>query len=344
MVTLKEIARSVGVSTTTVSRVLNYDPTLSMTAAKRQAIIETAEAMNYSTPRNRAKATLQAEASPLKRLAVVHFLTPAEEIADPFYIGVRLGIETRCRDLRCEITTVFRSQGTLSSAMFEDVSGVVTIGHQSDGDIAWLKRNVNRLVCADFDPGDEEIDSVVSDLGAATTKMLDFLAGKGYRRVGFIGTGGPDAAKPFDAADPRCVAYAEWHRRRDCLLPELIALDERATGESHRLEAGYRLAGALLDLSDPPDALMTINDNMAIGAYRAIQERGLAIPGDIAVVSFNDIPVAQFLTPPLTTVRIQSEAIGEVAVELLLEGLSGRGYGKQVRIATELVARGSCRD
>jgi LacI family transcriptional regulator len=82
---------------------------------------------------------------------------------------------------------------------------------------------------------------------------------------------------------------------------------------------------------------------MAIGAYRAIQEAGLSIPNDIAVISYNDIPVAQFLTPPLTTVRIHGEHIGETAVDLLLERLCGRNYGKQVRIATELIWRDSCR-
>ena len=68
--------------------------------------------------------------------------------------------------------------------------------------------------------------------------------------------------------------------------------------------------------------IITANDNMAIGTYRAAQEIGLAIPGDIAIISFNDIPVAQFLTPPLTTVKIHGEHIGETAVDLLLERLS----------------------
>ncbi|AYF04101.1 LacI family transcriptional regulator (plasmid) [Paracoccus yeei] len=341
MVTLKEIAKAVGVSTTTVSRVLNYDPTLSMSAAKRQAIIETAEALNYATPRNRAKA--QADDPALQRLAIVHFLTAEEEIADPFYVGVRLGIERRCRDLRCEIVTVFRAPDRLREESFQGVSGVVAIGRQPPDDLAWLGAHAAHLVCADFDPDDERIDSVVSDLGAATDRILDMLDGKGYRRIAFVGT--HDAGQPDDLerADPRVAHYVAWHRRRDRLRSDLIALDERATGESHRLEAGYRLTGSLLDRPERPDALVTTNDNMAIGAYRAIQERGLTIPGDIAVVSFNDIPVAQFLVPPLSTVRIQSEAIGEVAVELLAERLGGRGYGKQVRIATEFILRESCR-
>ena len=96
MVTLKEIAKAVGVSTATVSRVLNFDPTLSITEAKRQAIIETAEALNYATPRARNRARQHG----LRKVALVHFLRPDLELIDPYYVGLRLGIESRCQALQ----------------------------------------------------------------------------------------------------------------------------------------------------------------------------------------------------------------------------------------------------
>jgi len=80
MVTLKEIAKAVGVSTATVSRVLNFDNTLSVTAKKRQAIIEAAEALNYATPRNRNRANQQG----LSKIALVHFLRPDQELSYPY--------------------------------------------------------------------------------------------------------------------------------------------------------------------------------------------------------------------------------------------------------------------
>ena len=103
------------------------------------------------------------------------------------------------------------------------------------------------------------------------------------------------------------------------------------------------MAKALLSRKTTPDCLVTCNDNMAIGAYRAIHELGLRIPDDIAVASFNDIPVAQFLAPPLSTVKIPAELIGETAVDLLLERIAGRDLGKKVTLATEIVWRDSCR-
>ena len=82
---------------------------------------------------------------------------------------------------------------------------------------------------------------------------------------------------------------------------------------------------------------------MAVGAYRAIHEFGLKIPEDIAVASFNDISVAQFLNPPLSTVRLPSEEIGESAVDMLLERIAGRSTAKRSILASRIIWRGSTR-
>jgi len=343
MVTIKEIAKAVGVSSATVSRVLNYDPALSISPVKRQAIIETAEALNYETPRNRNRANGHAAPSLLTRLAIIHFLEPSDEIADPYYVGVRLGIENRCRELRTEIVKIFHSDALPEASLLSGASGVIVIGKHSDVEIAWLREHAQHVVFADFDPKVEALDSVFSDMRNATFKILESLKISGYRRVGLIGSHESvnDAVRLF--GEQRCAAFIEWQKKNGTFDPALLALADCSTGQSLRLETGYRLARDLLSLAERPDVIVASNDNMAIGAYRAIQEFGLSIPDDIAVISFNDIPVAQFLTPPLTTVKIHGEHIGETAVDLLLERLSGRDYGKQVRIATELVWRGSCR-
>ncbi|CAN7281977.1 LacI family DNA-binding transcriptional regulator [Rhizobium sp. LjRoot30] len=343
MVTIKEIAKAVGVSSATVSRVLNYDPALSISPVKRQAIIETAEALNYETPRNRNKANGAVSPSLLTNLVIVHFLEPSDEIADPYYVGVRLGIETRCRDLKTEIVKVFHSDDLPDASLLESASGVIVIGKHSDNEIAWLTQHARHVVFADFDPKSDQIDSVFSDVGLATQKILKFLKTSGYKRIGFIGSHESLNGGVQRFAEKRCAAYIDWQKTNGTFDPDLLALADCSDGQSLRLETGYRLARDLLALSERPDIIVTSNDNMAIGTYRALQEAGLSIPGDIAVISFNDIPVAQFLTPPLTTVRIHGEHIGETAVDLLLERLSGRSFGKQVRIATELIWRDSCR-
>jgi len=350
MVTIKEIAKAVGVSSATVSRVLNYDPALSISAAKRQAIIETAEALNYATPRNRNRAApvggvngAVQNGATLPRLAIVHFLEPSDELGDPYYIGVRLGIENRCREFKTEIVKVYHSDSLPDPAILQGVAGVIVIGKHSKNEIAWLTSHCRHLVFADFDPQSSKLDCVHSDVAVATENILNQLEAAGYKRIAFIGSYEHLDGQTQPFGERRCRAYIDWHKQRGSFSPELLALgDSCNSGQNLRLETGYELAKAILALPQLPDVVLAANDNMAIGAYRAMQEAGLTIPKDIAVVSFNDIPVAQFLNPPLSTMKIHGEHIGETAVDLLLERLSGRDYAKKVTIATEMVWRGSC--
>lgn len=345
MVTIKEIAKAAGVSAATVSRVLNYDPTLSISPAKRQAVVETAEALNYETPRNRNRSNpLLPTSASLSRLVIVHFLESSEELADPYYIGVRLGIENRCKGMKTEIVKVYHSDQLPDPVILQGASGVIVIGKHSPREIDWLQDNCRNLVFADFNPKRDDLDCVYSDLNVATRRLLDQVAAEGYQRIAFIGSYENIDGRSEPHGETRCRAYIDWHKEQGRFAPERLVLGNICdTGQNLRLETGYMLAKQLLAQSHLPDLVVTANDNMAIGAYRAFQEVGLTVPDDIAVVSFNDIPVSQFLNPPLSTVRIRSESIGETAVDLLVERLSGRDYAKRVIIPTRMIWRQSCR-
>lgn len=333
MVTLKEIAKAVGVSSATVSRVLNFDQTLSVTAKTRQAVIETAEAMKYETPRVRNRANQQG----LSKVALVHYLRPDQELVDPYYVGLRLGIESRCQALKIETVKVYHTDRLPEASLLKSASGVIAIGRHDESEIAWLKRHSRHLVFADFSPPTDEFDSVKSDLMRATHKLLQSLTQAGYRRIAFAGWVDVYDGVAATLPEKRCRAYMQWMREAG-LFDERICL----TG-SKTEEGGYELTRQILSESNRPDALITANDNMAVGAYRAIQEMGLHIPDDIAVASFNDISVAQFMSPPLTTVHLAAEEIGEGAVELLLERMGGRELPKRVTLATSVRWRGSTR-
>lgn len=351
MVTIKEIAKAVGVSSGTVSRVLNYDQTLSISEPKRQAIIETAEALNYATPRARRSAQLQplqiamaSHADVTARIAVIHFLAPNEELVDPYYVGVRLAIEARCREYKIEIAKVFNPDVPVDLTLLAGLSAAIIVGHHPRAEIEAMARICPHLIMADYNPRMPQFDCVRADLGEATVNILDSLDQAGYRRIGFVGGYELMDNDALMHGEQRCKAFIEWHEARGRYRPELLALGQSERfGQNLRLETGYQQARTLLSLAERPDAIVAANDNMAIGTYRAIQEAGLAIPNDIAVIAFNDIPVAQFLVPPLSTMRIPGELIGEVAVDLMVERLNGRDYSKHVTIPTQMVWRGSTR-
>ena len=212
MVTIKEIAKAVGVSATTVSRVLNYDETLSVSPVKRQAIIETAEALNYSTPRNRREAAATCVQQSLDRLSIVHFLQPEEEFADPYYVGVRLGIERRCRAARYETDKFYPGDMPPDSEFLRQAAGVIIIGRHPSVEVERIARANPNIVFADHTPISEAFDSVHSDLHRATTRLLDALFAAGLSAVRFH----------------RRVGMRDRLSLRRQALPRLRRLDARA--------------------------------------------------------------------------------------------------------------------
>lgn len=333
MVTIRQIAKTVGVSSATVSRVLNFDATLSITPGKRQAIIETAEALNYATPRNRNRASQQG----ISRVALVHFLKPDQELLDPYYIGVRLGIESRCQMLKIETLKVYAGDSLPEPHLLQNAPGVIAIGSHSDAEIEWLSRYSRHLVFADFAPPGDDLDCTFADLPLAMEKLLGKLLDAGYRRIGFAGWVEGSSNDPL--GETRCAAYRDFLAARGLFDPAICLTEPNAQRNSEMI--GYRITQRLLAAAEPPDVIVCCNDNVAVGAYRAINERGLAIPDDVAVASFNDISVAQFLNPPLSTVHLPSEEIGETAVELLLERMTGRTVAKRVSLGTSIIWRSS---
>ena len=331
MVTLREIAKAVGVSSATVSRVLNFDVTLSVGVETRRAIIEKAEALNYETPRRRKRNLGQKNG----KIILVHFLSPDQELVDPYYVGLRLGVERRCQSHGLEITKLYNTDVLPNAGVLRKAFGVIVVGPYRESRLEWLAKNCRQLVFADFCPDSDEFDCVQNDLVHAMLKLLDGLLDLDYQRIAFIGWAESRGAGPYD--EVRCRTYIEWAKRLG-FYDSKLCLTAR-----NNEECGYELATKLLKRSKRPDAIVTASDNMAVGVYRALHEHGLVIGKDIAVASFNDISVAQFLHPPLSTIHLPSEEIGETAVDLLLERAGGRSIGKRITLASQLIWRGSTR-
>jgi LacI family transcriptional regulator len=331
MVTLREIAKAVGVSSATVSRVLNFDATLSVTAETRRNIIEKAEALNYETPRNRIRKL----ALKIPKIALVHFLSPDQELVDPYYVGLRLGVERRCQSHGIESTKLYHTDALPNATVLRNASGVIIVGPYDEGGLEWLSKNSRHLVFADFCPDSDEFDSVQNDLVLATLKLLNALVDMDYRRIAFVGWSESRGAGHYE--EVRCRTFIDWQKERG-KFEQRLCLTDRNTEE-----CGYNLVHQIMKGTKRPDVIVTASDNMAVGAYRALHELELKIGEDIAVASFNDISVAQFLHPPLSTTRLPAEEIGEAAVELLLERMAGREIGKRITLASKIIWRSSTR-
>lgn len=184
-------------------------------------------------------------------------------------------------------------------------------------------------VLLDARTADGSLASVVPDEVAAARRATEVLLEAGHVRIGFA-----QDVEPIPAAPERELGYREAHEARGLRVdPDLIA---KGDANAH---GGREVTSQLLALDEPPTALFCFNDQMAMGAYRAIAERGLRIPGDVSVVGFDDqVLIAPWLVPGLTTMSLPHYAMGRWAVEFLVRHSEG---APQHRMNCPLVERES---
>ncbi|QPA32931.1 LacI family DNA-binding transcriptional regulator [Thermaerobacillus caldiproteolyticus] len=331
MATLKEIAEKAGVSVATVSRVLNYDTTLSVSDETRKRIFEVAQELNYKTLRERNQQT----AKDRLRFGLVHWYSELQELGDPYYMAIRLGVEKECFHRQIELVKLFKQNDSYHSEWLTALDGIIAIGKFGPKDIEVFTSSTKHIVFVDFSPDEEQFDSVVVDFRQSVLEVLDYLIELGHEKIGYIGgreyVDGESLIK-----DEREATFYEYLYLKGMYDPQHVF-----TGH-FTAEDGYRLMKQAISHGALPTAFFIASDSMAIGALRALHEAKIRIPDDVSIVGFNDIPTSKFMQPSLTTVKVYTEFMGETAVELLVERLTTKRHiSKKVVVPTKLIIRES---
>lgn len=329
MATIKDVAREAGVSTATVSRVYNGSSLVSEDTTRR--VLEVAARMDYWP--NGAARSLSTRST-----HALGVLLP--DLHGEFFSETIRGIDYAARQEQYQI--VLSSSHAEAGAL---ISAARTLRGRIDGLIAMAPDRGTAQAMEDFakhfpvvllNPGLGALTcgsvSVANQEGAYT--LVKHLIDRGHRRIAILK--GP--AGNVDAEE-RLRGY-----RR--------ALAEAGTEPSPSFEIdgdfsqlrGYESAAEILRLDPRPTAIFAANDYMAIGLISALAEQGVRVPRDIAVAGFDDIELARYLSPPLTTVRVDAYGLGEQAVRQWFETARSNGAARprQVVMPTTLVVRGSC--
>lgn len=327
MTTIKEIAEKAGVSIATVSRVLNYDPDLSVSDDTKQRVFETAEKLSY-----RKKPKVKKN---IAKIALVHWYTENEELDDLHYMSIRFGIENKCEEHGIHITKFF--QGTEKGLAEEQFQGIVALGYFDEHQIKTLKKISKKIVFVDSSPNEEIYDSVVSDYESATKKVLDHFISHGHQNVGYIG--GRERSKRSLGKDlcSREKIYKNYLTEKGLFQKNNVYLGDFSA------EEGFNLMNkAIQEHGDKlPTAFLVGCDTMAIGCLRALHEANIAVPDRVNIIGMNDLTFSKYLFPSLSTVKVYSELMGETAVDLLLERIMNRKIPKKVVVSTKLMIRKS---
>ena len=326
-VTMRDVARQAGVSVATVSRVYNESGPVGETT--RDRILEAAGRLRY-VPNGTARSLTTSTTE------TIGVLLP--NLYGDFYSEVIRGVEGAVRERRYHtlLSSVHDGLDELVIALrtlVGRVDGLVVMSPDIGADVleANLPAGLPVVLLGTAVPGHA---SVVIDNAAGAAAMVRHLAGLGHRRIALIG-GAPGNT---DARD-RLAGYRTALTQGGLDADPALVVDGDFTESS-----GYAAARTLLALADRPTAVFAANDAMAIGALRGFREAGLEVPRDIALAGFDDIPVARYVTPALTSVHVPIHEMGTCAVEAVLGAVRAPEAEPPAPtvLPTRLVVRESC--
>jgi LacI family transcriptional regulator len=325
------VARRSGVSIATVSRVLNGTARVSDEA--RERVLAEAAALEYVP--SAAARTLVTRRSQILGI-VLNTGDDHPDIGHPFFQDVLAGLKHEAGDLGYDLLVfaAYRPKEFLRRALHHRVDGLILMGvDRHEPELARLLERRIPAVAVDLDVTGERVGFVTSDNVAGARLAVRHLHALGHRRIATV-TGPPRLPPGGD----RLQGYRG----------ELVALgigereDDVREGDFYA-ESGYREGQALLGVADRPSAVFAASDMMALGVIRAARQLGLSVPGDLAVVGFDDAPLAAHADPPLTTVRQDKFGIGGAAATALVGMIESEAAPPPALVLpVELVVRRSC--
>lgn len=326
---LVEVARRAKVSISTVSRTINQTGKIS--PATQEHVRRVMRELGYKP--NRVARRLRAGG----KCHLLGLIIP--NIQNPFFADLARGVEdvayrNSYAVLLCNYDEdAAKERFYLDVMQQESVDGVILPPvHERDPAVLRLARSGVPVVCVDRALTDTSIDSVGVDNWRGASDAVAHLVARGHRRIGFI-------SGPIDSSTgrERLAGYrAALAAAGLPFVPGLVRYGD------YKQESGRSLALDLLALPTPPTALFVSNNLMTIGALEAIHARRMRLPGQIALVGFDDLPLAAVFNPPLTVVRQPAYDVGKTAAELLFSRIENPARPPtRLKLPPELVVRGS---
>jgi LacI family transcriptional regulator len=332
-VTLKDVAQAVGVHVSTVSRALDPKTRHLITQEVADEIIRASERLAYR--QNAAAYTLKTN-----RTRTVGVVLP--DITNPIFPPIIRGIEdalARHDHIAILANTdgeKSREESITDTLRARGVDGLILASvEREDATVSALANEGLAVVTVNREVDDPGISSVVHDEDEGVRLILTHLVSLGHRRIANI-------------AGPQRLSTSEARYRALVRHHAVLGLDSDtklvAFAEAFNEAEGEHCAATLLETNPNFTAIACANDRLAVGALTALRRRGLDCPGDISVTGYNDMPMVDRLSPPLTTIRIQLYRAGFEAAEMLLSALQVRPEERQPRhvmLPVELVVRES---
>jgi len=302
MATLADIAKQAGVSSATVSRVLNADPTLSVSTATRAKILQVASNLKYTKAKHAAKAA---------RIALVQWYTKDRELTDLYYLAIRMAIEQAAQQVDFELVQTFA--GDISD--LGNIDGLIAIGKFSADQQKQFADLTSQVVIVDMADAIIAADTVIPDFKGAMDQVVAAFKAADLTEIGILS--GSEVTSDGQAKLP------------DVRLPLFLAAMSAAKLPAPRqfqgdftAESGRKAIEVAIQLGVMPKALFVTSDAMAIGALQALQAATITVPDQVKVMSFDDTSITRHVYPTLSAIHVDTEQMGYWAVQLMKSRLA----------------------
>ena len=326
-ITIQDVAKTAGVSVSTVSRVLNGRVDVASNTQDR--ILAVIEDLGYTT-------NLAARSMRSLKKNLIGLIMP--DIAYPFAVEVMKGVNRAIAQSDSDLL-VYTTGDVRKSGRASHEQKYVSLLNNSIADGVIIVAPVTSEFSTDapivsIDPlmSNPNYPSVHATNYQGAMDAMEYLLGLGHKRIGFI-----SGRVELESSNRRLMGYREALENADITVDEnLIASGDYTT------ETGAQCTQKLLSLDKPPSAIFASNDQTAMGVFQVAQERGLRIPEDLSIIGFDNISESKYLG--LTTVDQYISEMGFVATEMLIKLINGETLDEQTyRMQTQLVVRNSCR-
>ena len=332
--TSADVARRAGVSRTTVSFVLSGRPGVTIPVATRQRVLDAATALGYH-PHGPAR---QLAGGASHTLGLVLLQSPEQVAGDALLADTLRGlaVAARSQDFRVLVETLEPREGSYAGLLrAAHCDGLVISGPRvDDTELVALVEDDFPIVIQGSLPS-VAAPSVDVDNVAGARLAVEHLIGLGHRRIGCI----TNAPLAYTAAAERLDGY------RLALEAAGIGYDPTLVVEgAFEPASGHRAVVELLDRDStavPFSALFVASDVVALGAIGGLRGRGIQVPADVSVVGFDDIALAAYVDPPLTTIHLPAHELGVTAGRALLDRIAHRPVAERTLLPIELIVRGS---
>ncbi len=327
--TMQDVATLAGVDRSTVSRALNSETQGRLSKETVRRVEQAAAELGY-------RPNVLASGLRKQQSFTVGMLIP--DLTNPFFPPIVRGLESSLQARGYTLIVINTDNdadvelASLETLATRQVDGLVLATvHLSQGDLPLMVTR-RPTVLVNRKAEGNRLSSVVPDETAAVREVVEHLVGLGHTKLAHI-------AGPQDVSTGHDRRSAFEQSCRDAGLPPPAV----EVASAFRREAGLTACQGLLEQGADFTAIFAANDLLAIGCYEALHEAGRAVPGDVSVVGYNDMPLVDMIDPPLTTVRVPQYEMGKEAARLLLEEL-GDGdtmRGRSVQLPSHLVLRDS---